>query len=197
MDKIKAAYDIITHALPLVPFEGWNQTTLNKAAASAGYKKTDAIRVFPNGTIEAVNTYFRMADAHMITELSRYNLDTMKIRVRIATAVRLWFEGQDNHREALRRAMAVQAQPFACHHALQSLYHTTDEIWHAIGDTSTDFNFYTKRLTLGGVFSSTLLFWLNDKSAGYEATWAFLDRRIEDVMRFEKAKHTLKQWLKT
>ena len=68
------------------------------------------------------------------------------------------------------------------------LYRTVDAIWYAAGDTSADFNFYTKRATLAGVFSSTLFYWLNDRSEGNEATWAFLDRRIDDVMRFEKFK---------
>ena len=194
MDKIKAAYDIITHALPLAAFEGWNQATLNKAAALAGYKKTDAIRVFPNGAIEAVDMYFRMSDAAMLTALQRYHLDTMKIRERIATAVRLWLEARENDREALRRALALHAQPQHTLHAVKSLYHTVDEIWHAAGDTSTDFNFYTKRMMLAGVFSTTLLFWLNDQSPGYVSSWAFLDRRIENVMQIEKAKYRAKHW---
>lgn len=195
MDKLKAAHDIITHALPLVPFEGWNQATLNKAAKAAGYKRTDAIRVFPNGAMEAVDAYFCMADAAMLSALARYHLDTMKIRERVATAVRLWLEAQEPHKEALRRAIALQAQPLNAHHAVQSLYNTVDEIWHAIGDTSTDFNFYTKRLMLAGVFSSTVLIWLDDKSAGHSNSWAFLDRRIGNVMQIEKAKSKLKQWL--
>jgi len=195
MDKIKAAHDIITQALPLVPFEGWNQATLNKAAQKAGYKKTDAIRVFPNGAMQAVDAYFTMADAAMLTALSRYHLDTMKIRERVALAVRLWLEAQEPHKEALRRAIALQSQPMHCQHAVKCLYQTVDEIWHAIGDSSTDFNFYTKRLMLAAVVTSTTLVWLDDKSAGHANSWAFLDRRIGDVMQIEKAKSKLKQWL--
>ncbi|MCE2927797.1 MAG: COQ9 family protein [Rickettsiales bacterium] len=194
MDKIKAARDIITRALPHVAFEGWTQSVLSKAALEAGYKKTDAIRVFPNGAIEAVDTYFLLMDSQMLQALSAYHLESMKIRERAALCVRLWLEPQEGHKEALRRAIALQTLPLHASHALSSLYHTVDEMWRAIGDTSTDFNFYTKRLLLGGVLTSTTLYWLNDTSAGHFATWQFLDRRIADVMQIEKAKYRAKSW---
>jgi ubiquinone biosynthesis protein COQ9 len=194
MDKQKAALAIIEKALPLVPFEGWTQQTLGKAALAAGYKKTDAIRVFPGGSIEAVDAFLRHSDEAMAEAMAGYHLENMKIRERIATAIRIKLEAFAPHREAVRKAVAMQAIPFHCHHALKSLYHTVDSIWYAIGDTSTDFNFYTKRLTLAGVYSTTLLYWLDDKSAGFENTWAFLDRRIADVMTIEKAKHKFRSW---
>lgn len=196
MDKAKAAEDILAKALPLVPFEGWNQLTLKKAAEQAGYKRTDAIRVFPGGAIEAIDFYMRLTDAQMAEAMARYHLDTMKIRERIATAVRLKLAAMEPHREAVRKALALQALPFNCAHALKNLYATVDNIWYAIGDTSTDFNFYTKRLSLAGVYSATLIFWLDDHSAGSELTHAFLDRRIEEVMQFEKLKSRVKQGLK-
>lgn len=196
MDKHKAAMEIITSALPLVPFEGWNQQTLRKAAQDAGYRRTDAIRVFPGGAIDAVDAYMRLTDAMMVDGLKGYHLDTMKIRDRIGTAVRLKLAAMEPHREAARKALALQAMPFYCTHALRSLYDTVDAMWYAIGDSSTDFNFYTKRLTLAGVFSATMLFWLDDKSPGQTLTSEFLDRRIEDVMRFEKLKAQVKRGFK-
>lgn len=197
MDKAKAAADIITHALPMVPFDGWTQPVLNRAAQAAGYKRTDAIRVFPGGVTQALDCYFTLADAHMATALSRYSLDTMKVRERIATAVRVWLECQLPHKEALRRALALQALPLNQPHGIKQLYHTVDEIWHAAGDTSTDFNFYTKRLLLAGVFSATRRYWLDDTSPGNAASWEFLSRRIEDVMTIEKAKSRLRNWLES
>jgi ubiquinone biosynthesis protein COQ9 len=194
MDKQIAAEKIIEQALPLVPFEGWTTATLAKAAVAAGYKKTDAIRVFPAGAIEAVDAYARIIDRKMLEELEHYNFETMKIRERIAAAVRLRLELQTMHREAVRKAVAMHNMPFYAHHGLQALYETVDNIWYAIGDTSTDFNFYTKRLTLAAVYSSTLLFWLKDNSAGFEATWEFLNRRIENIMKIEKAKKKVKNW---
>jgi ubiquinone biosynthesis protein COQ9 len=197
MDKQKAASDIITYALPLVPFEGWSQTVLQKAALAAGYKKTDAIRVFPGGAIEAVDRFAALADERMLADVQNYHLDTMKIRARIALCVRLRLEAAAPHREAVRKAVALQATPLYAHHALRTLYNTVDAIWHAAGDTATDFNFYSKRLLLAGVYSATLLHWLDDKSPGFENSWAFLDRRIENVMAIEKTKHKIKHWLES
>lgn len=195
MDKHKASHEILRAAIPLVPFEGWNQSTLQKAALSANYKKTDIIRVFPRGAIDAVDAFAREGDALMLELLKGYNLPTMKIRERIATIVRLRITVHEQQREALRKAIALQAMPFHALHALRSLYATVDAIWHAAGDTSTDFNFYTKRLMLAGVYTSTVIFWLDDRSPGESASWEFLDRRIEDVMRIEKAKSHVKKWL--
>jgi ubiquinone biosynthesis protein COQ9 len=195
MDKIKASSDIINAALPLVPFEGWNQQTLSKAALAAGYRKTDAVRVFPGGAIDAVDAFSRMGDRQMLEALSNYHMDNMKIRARIAAAVRLRLELQAPHREAMRKAATMHSLPFYAHRGLRALYETVDNIWYAIGDTSTDFNFYSKRLTLAAVYSSTLLIWLDDHSPAYEVTWAFLDRRIENVMKIEKAKSKIRNIL--
>ncbi len=194
MDKQKAAADIIAKVLPLVPFEGWNQQTLGKAAIEAGYKRTDVIRVFPGGALDAIDAFLELSDQEMRDTLATYHLDTMKIRERIASAVRIKLSSMAPHREALRRAIAMHAMPFYCHRSLKSLYRTVDSIWYAIGDTSSDFNFYTKRLTLAGVYTTTLLFWLEDKSPGFESSWAFLDRRISDVMTIEKGKHQFRTW---
>lgn len=194
MDKIKASEEIIMHALPLVPFDGWNMQTLGKAAVAAGYKKTDVVRVFSGGAIDAVDAYSRLIDKKMLEELSHYDMDNMKIRAKITRAVRLRLELQTPHREAVRRTVAIHSLPIYAHRGLRALYETVDNIWYAIGDTSTDFNFYSKRITLAAVYSSTLLTWLNDNSIGQEATWEFLDRRIVEIMQLEKAKYQIKTW---
>ncbi len=194
MDKAKASLDIITNALPLVPFDGWTMKTLGQAAIAGGYKKTDVVRVFSGGAIDAVDAYSRLCDQQMIEALSNYHLDNMKIRQRITSAVRLRLELQNNNREAVRRAVAMHSIPLYAHRGLKALYGTVDNIWYAIGDNSTDFNFYSKRLTLAAIYSATLRMWLDDNSPGNDATWQFLDRRIEEVMKFEKAKQKVKSW---
>lgn len=193
MDKQQAAADIIAHALPDIPFDGWNQQVLQQAALSAGYKKTDVIRVFPGGAVEAAEFFLRHYDVAMTQALEGYYLDTLKIRERIATAVRIRLELMEPRREAVRKATALLALPFYTHRSLKLLYETVDAIWYACGDSSTDFNFYTKRLTLAGVYAATLLFWLDDKSPGCTCTWAFLDRRINDVMTIEKVKQRFRK----
>ena len=118
----------------------------------------------------------------------------LKMRERIKGAVRIRLERHAGEREAVRRALALLSLPFNAGLALKLLYKTVDAMWYAAGDTSTDFNFYTKRATLAGVYSSTLLYWLNDRSPGSEATWGFLDRRIDDVMKIEKLKAQVRSW---
>ena len=193
MDKSQAAIDIIAAALPAIPFEGWNQRTLREACVKCGYKKTDVIRVFPGGAVEATEMFMRHFDVAMEQTLQGYYLDSLKIRERIATAMRVKLELMEPQREAVRKALALLSMPYYLHRSLRLLYETVDNIWYAAGDTSTDFNFYTKRLTLAGVYSTTLLFWLDDKSPGHSNTWAFLDRRIEDVMAIEKVKKRIKE----
>ncbi|MDE3015720.1 MAG: COQ9 family protein [Pseudomonadota bacterium] len=195
MDKQKAAADIIEKALPLVPFDGWSETTLESAAKAAGYLGTDAVRVFPGGGVEAAQWFLRAQDAQMLKEFHALGGEAMNIRRRIAALVRIRLSGMAAHREAVRKAVALLALPHHAPPALKGLYATVDAIWRAAGDASTDFNFYTKRLLLAGVYSSTLLVWLNDRSEGSKETWAFLDRRIENVMSIEKAKQRVRGWV--
>jgi len=126
--------------------------------------------------------------------MEKEGVANLKIRDRIKSAVRIRLERHAGEREAARRALALLSLPFNTPLALRLLYKTVDAMWYAAGDTSTDFNFYTKRATLAGVYSSTLLYWLADRSPGSEATWGFLDRRIDDVMKIEKLKSQVKSW---
>ena len=119
----------------------------------------------------------------MLDGLAERDLAAMKVRARIAAAVRLRLELLEPHREAVRRGLAFFALPPNAAVGLKCLYRTVDAIWYAAGDRATDYNFYTKRLLLAGVYSSTLLFWLDDASEGREATWAFLERRIAEVLK--------------
>ena len=112
----------------------------------------------------------------------------MKIREKIRALVWRRLEIMGPAREAVRRALAILAMPQNVPLALRIGWRTADLMWRIAGDTSTDFNHYTKRMTLGAVYGSTLLAWLDDQSEGWSDTAAFLDRRIDDVMKFEKFK---------
>src|SRR5688572_19286647 len=123
MDKAKAAASIIAQALPLVPFEGWTQNVLEQAAVAAGYRTADIIRVFPGGAIDAADAFLRSADRALLESLPD-NLNRLKIRERIATLVRLRLSLMAPHREAVRRALALQALHTG--RSLSALYHTVD-----------------------------------------------------------------------
>jgi ubiquinone biosynthesis protein COQ9 len=192
MNKQNAAQAIIEAALPLVPFEGWNVQTLRKAAVNIGFTPDDVIRIFPHGAISAANAFSRMGDEKMEAALAALPLETMRIPERIALAVRTRLEAYGPHREAVRKIVALHAMPFHALDGLRSLYDTVDAIWRSAGgDRSTDFNFYSKRIMLAGVYSSTLLFWIDDKSDASHESYAFLDRRLENVALFGQWKKRL------
>ena len=174
-------------------FSSWSHTAL-RAAADQVAAGPDAERLFPGGPVEVLAYLSARADQRTVAGLENAGVMSLRIRERIKLAVRLRVENTVGGKESVRRGLALLALPFNAPLALKLLYRTVDAIWYAAGDSAADFSFYTKRATLAGVFSSTLLFWLNDRSPGDEATWAFLDRRIDDVMRFEKFKARVKDW---
>ena len=164
------------------PFDGWTRSAIDSAVRSGAVTRDEVSLAFPGGVIDMIAWHSLRADRLLVEEMERRGVSSLKVRERIALGVRVRLEQNAQHREAIRRALALLALPFNGLLASKLLYRTVDAIWYAAGDTATDFNFYTKRALLAGVYSSTLLFWLNDRSENFAATWAFLDRRIEDVM---------------
>jgi ubiquinone biosynthesis protein COQ9 len=175
-------------------FEGFSRAALAAAGTKLGLATNEAQRLFPGGGLGVVEYLSERADRRTVEDMEKAGVAGMKVRERIKTGVRLRLERHVGQREAVRRALALLALPLNAPIGLKLLYKTVDALWYAAGDTSTDFNFYTKRGLLAGVYSSTLLYWLNDRSEGNASTWAFLDRRIEDVMRIEKVKAQVRSW---
>lgn len=184
---------ILAAMLPHVPFDGWSDRTLRRAAVDVGLDPAVARLVFPGGAAEAIAFWSGEVDRVAVAAYDDVDGDAMKFRERIAFLVRARIEALDGDRESVRRALTHLAQPQHAGLGVQCLYRTVDELWYAAGDRSTDFNFYTKRLTLAGVYSSTLLFWLDDGSEDGAETWQFLDRRIAGVMRIPARKQKLQQ----
>lgn len=175
-------------------FDGWTRTSIRAAARSLNLPAGEVERLFPGGPLDVLAYVSERADQRMVEDLETEGVLTLKIRDRIREAIRVRLERHVGNREAARRALALLALPFNGTLALKLLYRTIDAMWYAAGDTSTDFNFYTKRATLAAVYSSTLLYWLNDRSPGSEATWGFLERRIDNVMQIEKLKARVRSW---
>ncbi len=189
LDDVRQA--ILEAALPHIPFDGWTPATLRRAAKDAGIEEGLAELAFPRGPITLVDLFASEMDARMLDALAEKKLDTMRIRDRIITAVRTRLEMLEPYREAERRAVGFLSLPPNVGLGLRVLGRTVDAMWRAAGDRSTDFNYYTKRALLAGVYSTTLGYWLQDESDGYEASWAFLGRRVEDVMKIQKARGKL------
>lgn len=187
MDRLEAEEKaILTAALPDVAFDGWTESTLLRATAAAGYPPSMAMRAFPGGALDLLDFHIREADRKMLDALAQHDLTALKVRERVALAIRLRLEAETGNREAIRKALTAMALPHRAPAALRQLHRTVDAIWYAIGDTSTDFSWYSKRALLAGVYSTTLLFWLDDRSPGQEKTWAFLDRRIANIMGIQR-----------
>jgi ubiquinone biosynthesis protein COQ9 len=177
---------ILVAMLPDVAFDGWTDATLWSGAETAGLHAQEAEAAFPGGPVEAVCWFSDWADRQMVGALAGTDLSTLKVRERVTLAVRKRLEILIPYREAVRRASSLLSLPQNATRGPQLVYATVDAAWRAVGDTSVDYNFYTKRLLLAGVVTTTTLYWLDDRSEGLADSWAFLDRRIANVMSVGK-----------
>jgi ubiquinone biosynthesis protein COQ9 len=169
-------------------FDGWTRQAVDSAARQLGIDPIQARLAMPHAQTEMIDLFIQEVDRGLEAYFTPERLSKLKVREKIRALVwrRLVIMGPA--REAVRRALAVLALPQNIPLALRISWRTADLMWRIAGDASTDFNHYTKRMTLGAVYASTLLIWLDDKSEGWTETAGFLERRIEDVMRIEKIK---------
>lgn len=186
---------IVEAALIHVAFDGWSPRTLRAAAADAGFEAGQADRAFPGGAVDAVAHWCDLADRRMEQALAETDTSGLRLHERVGLAIRLRLQSWDMDREAVRRGVAILSLPMNARTSLRCTYRTVDTIWWAVGDGSTDFNFYTKRLQLAGVYTTTLLYWLDDSSEDSADTWAFLDRRLTDIVRLHKARGRVRKQL--
>ena len=169
-------------------FDGWTQKAVDSAAQQLGIDSVQARLAMPKSQPGMIDVYIREVDRGLEAWFTPERLSKLRIREKIRALIWRRLEIMAPAREAVRRALAILAMPQNIPLALCISWRTADLMWRIAGDTSTDFNHYTKRMTLGAVYGSTLLVWLDDKSEGWADTAAFLDRRIDDVMKFEKLK---------
>ncbi|HVA35672.1 MAG TPA: COQ9 family protein [Stellaceae bacterium] len=186
MDDRALRDKIVLAMLPDVPFEGWSRRALAHAARRLDLTGAELASLFPRGPRDAVAAFSDWADRATETALAKEHLGRLKLRERIALGVRTRLTVVEPHREAVRRMLAFLALPANLPLGPRLLYRTVDTLWHAAGDRSTDFSFYTKRGLLAGIYAATTLHWLDDKSPDHAATLAFLDRRIGEVMQIPK-----------
>lgn len=172
---------LLEAALVHVPFEGWSRRALFAGAADLGLDPGTARRLFPRGGDDMLVHVERWADRQMLARVG--SLEGLRMRDRIAKLVRTRLEVLGPHREAMRRATAARMLPSNALAACGNLWRTVDLMWAEAGDDARDASYYTKRSLLAAVWTSTFLYWLEDRSEGFADTWAFLERRIDDVMR--------------
>jgi ubiquinone biosynthesis protein COQ9 len=182
-DPAKALKDaILLAALPHVAFEGWSKAALRAGALDAGRTPGDLLHAFPDGVADAIAHWSDWADRQALYAIESADLAHLRTHERVAMGVWARLEAMGRWRDAARKATAWLATPRHAGLASRLTWRSCDAIWRAAGDASTDFNFYTKRGLLAGVVVSTTLYWLQDRSEGSQATSAFLDRRIADVL---------------
>ena len=169
-------------------FDGWTDKAVLSSATQLGVDPAVGRLAFPRDQAGKIDAYIAAVDAAMAAYFTPDVIAGLKIRERIRELVWFRLQGMGPAREAVRSALAVLAMPQNAVRGLAIGWRSADLMWRLAGDSSTDFNHYTKRLTLSALYAATLLAWLDDQSEGWAETSAFLDRRIADVMRFEKWK---------
>ncbi|HUY68127.1 MAG TPA: COQ9 family protein [Alphaproteobacteria bacterium] len=176
-------------------FDGWTKTAYARALKDAGVARGEADLLLPSGLRDVIDLFGAWADEEMNKRIAAApGFRHMRVREKIAFAVRARLEALTPHREAMRRLLYWYALPTHMPLGVKRLYKTVDRMWRAAGDASTDFNFYTKRILLAGVVKVTMLFWLDDDSAGCRKSWEFLDRRIGEVLKAGKAISLAREW---
>jgi ubiquinone biosynthesis protein COQ9 len=183
---------VIDALLPQVAFDGWTMKSVRQALESLGQHPDDAPLLFPGGTGEMIAAFCALADERMEQE-AEGGLVGLRVPERVRAIIAIRLRQNAEHKEAIRRALAWLALPVNLSLAGKITAATVDAIWHAAGDNSADFSWYTKRGILAGVYSSTLLYWLRDVSEEDEETLAFLDRRLADVGRIGKMRKTVEE----
>jgi len=181
IDETRAA--LLQATMAHIPFDGWGRRAMLAGAEDLGLDRAALVNAFPDGPAGLIEAYFAEVDRRMLEVLEAKDFSEMRLRDRVAFAVRVRLDLLAPHREAVRRGLSFLALPQNAALSLKLLYRAVNAIWHGVGDRSTDYSFYSKRLLLAGVYSSTLLVWLNDRSEGNAETWAFLERRIDDVLK--------------
>ncbi len=182
---------LLDAALPHVAFDGWAPSAFDAAVAEIDINPAHAKTLCPRGAVDLAIAYHQRGDAAMVAALKAADLGDMRFRDKVAHAVRLRIRAVDD-KEVVRRGTTLFALPHMAADGAKLVWGTADQIWEALGDTSQDVNWYTKRMTLSGVYSSVVLYWLGDDSLDMQATDAFIDRRIDNVMQFEKFKAQVK-----
>lgn len=179
-----------------VLFDGWSDLAFRAALDELDLSLGEGLRIYPKGPIDVLSRLADWADEEMTKGMAKRDVAHMRVRDKVAAGVRLRLEALAPYREAVRRGALVLALPQHAALSCRHTYKTVDAVWHATGDRSVDFNFYTKRALLAAVYVPCVLYWLADESEDFSDTWDFLERRIADVLKIPglkaKVEHRLK-----
>lgn len=178
--------EILTKALPDIPFDGWSMDTITKAAKDCGYDTVTIKAIFPGGLVDVMDALADKADRDMLTALAELDTADMRTRDKVRTALVTRFIGLGDDKEAVKQSFKFWFNPIRKPRLAKLIWRTADRIWDWAGDTSTDYNRYTKRTLLSGIIGPAMLIWINDNDTEIEKTTRFIDKRIENIMQFGK-----------
>ena len=192
----KLKFNLVNAMLVHVPFDGWSWTALEQGAIDMDFetklnfedRKKIYYDLFKNGPIDFIETFSKIIDDEMEKNYESLAIKPDRVPQKIKTIILIRLHLSQKYKEAVRSSLSLTAIPKNSKQSLKILYRTCHKIWKIAGDTSTDFSFYTKRASLAAVYSSTLLFWLNDNSSTQDETEAFLDRRLKDISKISNLK---------
>ena len=189
---------LVEAMLSNVPMDGWTWLAIETGATKLGLKEGDARRIFINDLGATADHFALWSDRRMLARLKDYDLESMRIRDRIYTCVKIRLKMNAKYKESMRRLLSFLALPQNAGLASKLTWRTCSEMWYVSGDISTDWNYYSKRILLASVYSSTVLYWMvddGDGSGDFPETWGFLERRIDDVLRTFSIPGQIKQRL--
>ena len=186
LDEQRAA--LAPRIAPNAVFAGWSDKALAMAASELGVPAERGRLCFPGGALAMIDAWFDAIDCATAKAYPPERIASLKIRERIRDLVLYRIEVVHPHKEALRRALAILALPQNALVGPRLAWRAADRMWRIAGDTATDFNHYSKRAILSGLYGATMLVYLDDDTEALATTRGFLDRRIANVMEFEKTK---------
>lgn len=186
---------MVDKALHHVVFDGWSESTLEKVRLELNLSVSEAQVLFPRGALDMALLFHERDDQKFLKQvlMSEFNKSGCRVRDRIEFAINSRLEISEKNKEAVKRSVALLTTPLYFHEGGRALWRTSDRIWNSIGDETHDLNWYSKRVILSSVYSTVLVFWLDDESTNFEETRAFVKRRIENIMTVEKLKRTAKK----
>ena len=196
LDNYQVRKDLIRAMLTHVPFDGWTWESMEQGAVDINFerKKTSSLRIkifkdlFKNGPIDFIDIFSEIIDLEVKENYNLIELKPERVPEKIKKIIMIRLNLCQRYKEAVRSSISLTAMPVNARASLKILYRTCNSIWRIAGDKSTDFSFYTRRISLAAVYSSTLLFWLNDNSNNNIETEFFLERRLKDISKISSLK---------
>ena len=183
------------YVLDDINLNGWSKNFFDSYSREGIFTNNEIRVFFPNGRVDFLRYWFDISEKLMLEDLSKVEIQELKVREKIKKIIRVRLERWKSYKVAIKRTLPILIMPSSDTLLSCSLMKTSDSIWKSAGDRSVDFNFYTKRGLLLGVYSTTLIFWLDDNSKDDQKTWEFLDRRVEEVLQIPKVKTRINETL--